>query len=397
MPFALDSNPSPGEISEAINYLLANLLPGLTVNQQTGQIIAPGGNTVSYLYKYLAVKYADNFDGTVGFSDLPTNKSYYGLRNTDSSVESTNPADYVWYQVAGGFGTTKFLFYITSGGRSIEFYVGTTAPSQYYVQDSGASIDLDFVTTAPSTPANFAVIRAANDASPPTNAEVLSAIGRLPINGDLCIVNYNSGVASIQYKYLGGWVIFQKILTGDLIVANSITATNIAANTITGGKIAANTVAASNMVTGTITAASGIIANLAIGTAQIQNAAVDTLQIAGQAVTVPASVSGTGSISISVNCVAGYPVFLFGAADGYGSYLTGGPVYLRSGTLSVNGSGIHTSYSANPFIDISGSYFPNEVVTTYVYTPSTTGSYTFGFSANLVNTASTLLILQTKR
>jgi hypothetical protein len=272
MPFALDSNPSPGEISEAINYLLANLLPGLTVNQQTGQIIAPGGNTVSYLYKYLAVKYADNFDGTVGFSNTPTNKSYYGLRNTDSSVESTNPADYVWYQVAGGFGTTKFLFYLTSGGRAIEIYVGTTAPSQYYLQDNGSSIDLDFVTTAPTSPANFAVIRTANDFTPPTNSEVLSAIGRLPINGDLCIVNYNSGAGSIQYKYSGSWTIFQKILTGQLVVDGSITA--------------------QNMQVGTITAASGIIANAAILSANIGTAEVQTLNIAGQAVTVPFSLMG---------------------------------------------------------------------------------------------------------
>ena len=46
----------------------------------------------------MAVKYADSYDGSVGFSDSPTGKSYYGLRNSDTSAESTNPADYVWYQ-----------------------------------------------------------------------------------------------------------------------------------------------------------------------------------------------------------------------------------------------------------------------------------------------------------
>lgn len=227
MPFALDGNPSPSELSEAVNYLLGNLVTGLAANETTGQIIAPGGTVVAYIYKYLAVKYADSFDGSVGFSNSPTNKSYYGLRNTDSAVESTNPADYIWYEAAGGFGTTKFLFYLTSGGRSITFVVSTTAPSQFYKQDPGVSIDLDFVTASTSSPANFAVIRAANDFSPPTDAEVLAAIGRLPVENDLCIVNYNSGNASIQYKYVGGWVIFQKILTGDLIVANSITASNL--------------------------------------------------------------------------------------------------------------------------------------------------------------------------
>jgi hypothetical protein len=291
MPFALDAQATGSELSEAINYLLANLSEGLSVNDQTGQITAPNGNVVAYVYKYLAVKYADSFDGSLNFSNTPTNREYYGLRNTDSSVESTNPADYVWYKVSGGFGTTKFLFYLTTGGRGIEFYVGTAAPSQFYVQDNGSSIDLDFVTGATTSPSNFAVLRIANDFSPPTDAEVLSSIGRLPINGDLCIVNYNTGAASIQYRYYSGWTIFQKILTGDLVVANSITGTNIAANTVT----------ASNMVAGTITAASGIIADAAITTAKIDDLQVSTIKIANFAVSnyfyLQYSSTGSGSYS----------------------------------------------------------------------------------------------------
>lgn len=253
MPFAIDAQATGSELSEAINYLLANLSEGLSVNDQTGQITAPNGNVVAYVYKYLAVKYADSFDGSLNFSNTPTNREYYGLRNTDSSVESTNPADYVWYKVSGGFGTTKFLFYLTTGGRGIEFYVGTAAPSQFYVQDNGSSIDLDFVTGATTSPSNFAVLRIANDFSPPTDAEVLSSIGRLPINGDLCIVNYNTGAASIQYRYYSGWTIFQKILTGDLVVANSITGTNIAANTITASNIAASTITTDRIQVGAVT------------------------------------------------------------------------------------------------------------------------------------------------
>lgn len=259
MPFALDGDSSQSSVVEAVNYLLGNLVPGLSANEVTGQIIAPGGNVIAYIYKYLAVKYADSLDGSVGFSNSPTNKGYYGLRNTDSAVESTNPADYVWYRVSGGFGTTKFLFYLTSGGRSIEFVVDTVAPSQFYKQDDGTSIDLDFITSATQSPANFAVIRSANDFSPPTNAEVLSSIGRLPVENDMCIVNYNAGTASIQYKYIGGWVIYQKILTGDLIVANSITASNlsvaqlsaISANlgTVTAGSISGTSININNKFT----------------------------------------------------------------------------------------------------------------------------------------------------
>ena len=147
MPFALNSDPSQSEISEAINYLLANFGPNLSADPNNGQISGPSGVVIAYLYQYIAVKYADSFDGTLNFSNSPTNRLYYGLRNTNSSVESTNPADYIWFLAAGGFGTTKFLFYQTNGGRQINFFVGTAAPNSTYLQETGASIDLDVVTT----------------------------------------------------------------------------------------------------------------------------------------------------------------------------------------------------------------------------------------------------------
>jgi len=146
MPFALDSAPELSEISEAINYLLANFGSGVTADPNTGQITGPTGNVLSYLYKYLAVKYADTFDGSSNFSNLPTNRFYYGLRNTDDPVESTNPADYIWYKVDGGFGTTKFLWYQTGGGRQVDFAVATAAPNSYFIQAPTDSIDLDVVT-----------------------------------------------------------------------------------------------------------------------------------------------------------------------------------------------------------------------------------------------------------
>jgi hypothetical protein len=102
---------------------------------------------IAYLYRYLAVKYADSFDGSVNFSNSPTGRLYYGLRNTDDTTESTNPADYIWYKVTGGFGSTKFLYYQTGGGRQIQFVVATTSPGATYVQESGPAIDLDIVTT----------------------------------------------------------------------------------------------------------------------------------------------------------------------------------------------------------------------------------------------------------
>lgn len=150
MPFALPNDPSQSEISEAINYLLANFGSNLIADPNNGIIAGPAGVLVAYLYQYLAVKYADSYDGSVNFSNSPTNRQYYGLRNTNSSVESTDYADYIWYKATGGFGTTKYLWYQTSGGRQINFYVGTTAPDATYVQETGPAIDLDIITTTTS-------------------------------------------------------------------------------------------------------------------------------------------------------------------------------------------------------------------------------------------------------
>lgn len=147
MPFFLDGNPTNSEISEAVNYLLGNFPVGNTINPDTGQVVKPGGEIYGYIYKYMAIKYADSYDGSVGFSNTPTNKAYYGLRNSDTSAESSNPADYVWYEAAGGFGALKLLWYIATGGRQIQFAVATSAPDAGWVQDPGSSIDLDVVTS----------------------------------------------------------------------------------------------------------------------------------------------------------------------------------------------------------------------------------------------------------
>lgn len=352
MPFALDSSPELSELSDAVNYLLANFSPNVSADINTGQIIGPAGQVTGYLYKYIAVKYADSFDGTVNFSDSPTNREYYGIRNSNSTVESANPSDYLWYKVSGGFGTTKFLFYMTFGGRGIEFYVGTTAPSQFYVEEDGSIIDLDLITSAPFSPANFAVIRSANDFSPPTNAEVLSAIGRLPIDGDLCIVNYNAGIASIQYKYLTSWVVFQKILTGDLIVANSIVGTNIAASTITGTNIAGSTITGTNIAANTIDAGklnvlqlSAIAADLGTITAgSISSISLNssTLTVGTSPVVVGTTMTGNGAV---INAVGS---FAFGNASTNISF-NGSQLTLNGNvvnTANINSNAVTTSAKA---------------------------------------------------
>jgi hypothetical protein len=256
MPFFLDGNPTQSEVSEAVNYLLSNFTQNVSADPATGQITGPTGEGVGYLYKYIDVKYSDSFDGTLNFSDSPTNRAYYGLRNDDSSTESTNPADYSWYKVTGGFGTTKLLYYLTTGGRQIQFAVATAVPNSGWIQDSGAAIDLD-ITTKTNAVANFVVIRVANNSAAPTDSECISAIGRTPISGDICTVNYNSGIASITYKYTTGWAVFQKYITGDLIVANSIVASNINVGQLSAISANLGTVTAGELTIGTSPAISG--------------------------------------------------------------------------------------------------------------------------------------------
>jgi len=147
MPFLLDSSPEVSELSEAVNYLLSNFSTGVTSDPNSGQIKGPTGETIGYLYKYMAIKYADSFDGSVNFSNSPTNREYYGIRNSDDASESSNPADYIWYKVSGGFGVTKSLWYICTGGRQIQFAASISAPDSGWLVDPGSSIDLDVVTS----------------------------------------------------------------------------------------------------------------------------------------------------------------------------------------------------------------------------------------------------------
>jgi hypothetical protein len=135
---------------------------GVLVDPNTGKIY--DGNTGSilyYLYQYIQVKYADDNIGT-NLSNSPTNKLFFGVNNNASTTESTNPADYTWYLASGGFGTTKFLYYLVNGGRQIMFSVSTSAPSSSYVVDSGSAIDLDVVTASTANAAAAAAQATAN-------------------------------------------------------------------------------------------------------------------------------------------------------------------------------------------------------------------------------------------
>lgn len=151
MPFALDGNPSPSEISDAINYILANLSPQtppgqyvVNNNPTTGFISNSVGTLLQYQYRYLDVKYADNTAG-LNFTDNPYGRLYFGIYNTDTVTESTDPNQYTWFQVTGGFGGTKTLWVVTAGGRHASFAASQEAPdlNQNWRLVPVRSIDLD--------------------------------------------------------------------------------------------------------------------------------------------------------------------------------------------------------------------------------------------------------------
>lgn len=134
MPFGLDSNPSPSEISDAINYLLANISSGVPANAYavsnnptTGFVSNTAGDILQYQYRYLDIKYADNISG-LNFSDNPYSRLYFGIRNTNEVTESTNPADYTWFAASGGFGINKVLWILVTGGRHVAYAVSASAP-----------------------------------------------------------------------------------------------------------------------------------------------------------------------------------------------------------------------------------------------------------------------------
>ena len=165
--FALDTGSSAGDIISGLNYALANLgnqtgsssatANVVTANIQTGVISTTYSNVagytttniVSYLYQYMAVAYANSATGGSGFTTAgPAYANYYGLHNTSTNTVSTNPVDYSWYQVSGGFGATRQLYYQTLGGRQLNLAIATTAPDSTYVAAvSSNPINLDSIST----------------------------------------------------------------------------------------------------------------------------------------------------------------------------------------------------------------------------------------------------------
>lgn len=145
--FALNVNSPDSHVIASLNYALANMGTGVAAVEYEGNILVANsatgvvqtvtstgvrGPVYGYLYDYINVKYANSATGGSGFTSNCTLANYYGIRNSNSTVISNNPVDYQWTQVAGGFGTTKGLWYFNKGGNSVDIAVATTAPTVNY-------------------------------------------------------------------------------------------------------------------------------------------------------------------------------------------------------------------------------------------------------------------------
>ena len=95
--------------------------------------------TFQYTNRWLAIAYADNEDGTSGFSYNPRGKSYYGLFNNSTANGGTDPTLYTWYQATSAFGTANYLLYANRQNRKFSFNVGNAG----YLNLGGAFVPSD--------------------------------------------------------------------------------------------------------------------------------------------------------------------------------------------------------------------------------------------------------------
>lgn len=214
---------------------------------------------------------------------LSSGTYYFGYvvgNEISQSAISPISASFSWSPIAptGPTGPTGSSITGPTGPTGVTGPTGTAGPT-------GASIT---GPTGSNGSATFVVTRAANDSSPPTNAEVNAVIGRNPVSGDIVTVSYNSANNAVVYRFTTTWVTQATYLTGSLIVNGTITGTNIASATINAGNMAANS----------ITAANAALADAAIVTAKIADLQATRAKIANSSVST-STLSSLGSTSIS--------------------------------------------------------------------------------------------------
>ena len=314
--FGLTPGSSDIDIIGGLNYALANIATtnpnSLIANTSTGQINIPTtGGTVSYLYRYIFIAYATSSDGVQNFAiGNPSNATYYGIRNSNSSAPSSNPASYVWYSVPGGFGTTKFLFYTVIGGGSINFQIGTGSPGDTWAQDNGSAIDLTISTSILNTTATTGYILSYNVGGPVWVAPSAITAGNatnavnVKVNDSATGHNYYLALASSRdgtYSTLladaGLNLITYSSTSSNVLVTNNLQAYyNITATTITAGYITVPSISTTNITATNLVATTGQVSAQFTAT-YINSNYINSPSITTTNITATNLVATTGQIS----------------------------------------------------------------------------------------------------
>ena len=366
----------PAHTIAALNYALSNLntgnvsgnttIPGnvLVANTTSNAISTYGSGTIiAYVNEFLNVRYANSGTGSSGFANSQANANYYGVFNTITSTNPgvSNPANYQWFQVTGGFGTTKTLYYLCNGGRQVQLSATTSAPSSGYVPTvNSVPIDLDVVTTANGTPGARGAIAMAYVLTPSdpntggntalstwfaasrTNLVPPIGTGLTPVSGDTADFLWPTTNASGTYTFDGaGWAsAVGQVVAGNTIVNGTITGNTIANSTITGNNIIVGTVSGDVIIANTL-AGNTVIANTLYGNAIIANTIYGNAIIAN-------TINGN---SIIANTISGNSIIAnsFTANSINGSSISAGSIAANTinGASIVSGSITTNQLAAN--------------------------------------------------
>lgn len=84
--------------------------------------------TFQFTERWIAVAYADNATGTVGFSTNPRNKAYFGLfNNATANPPAAGASGYTWYQASNNFASANYLLFANRSNRKFSFDIGNAA------------------------------------------------------------------------------------------------------------------------------------------------------------------------------------------------------------------------------------------------------------------------------
>ena len=224
----------------------------------------PQGNS---LYTWIA--YADDVTGSTNFTTGPANgRLYIGLANNKpSSVEGTNPADYVWSKIAGedgvpgtpgADGQTTYTWFayannatgtvgFTTGAWTNQTYLGLAANKLTSVESTNPADYFWSKIEGPQGPtgdpgingvdgtrgsSKFYAVGSAWDDNVANNA-VLAVYPAGKVTNDEVTISNGSTYAMTKVWNGSAWVAPGTVIDGNLLVSGSVSAAKINANGLT--------------------------------------------------------------------------------------------------------------------------------------------------------------------